>query len=181
MAEGPPTLGSERLVMRPFLESDAPMVQKLAGAPEVASSTLHIPHPYPPGSAIEWIGTHVGMWESGEALVLAITHPDEGLVGAVGLHLRRVHARAILGYWVGVPYWGRGYATEAARRVLDYAFDEMGLNRVEASHMTRNPASGRVMQKLGMQFEGIRREAVLKDGVPVDLAVYAVLAGDRGE
>ena len=67
---------------------------------------------------------------------------DEVLVGAVGLRLKREHDRAELGYWIGVPYWGRGYATEAAAAVVGYAFETLGLHRVFASHYTKNAASG---------------------------------------
>jgi len=136
------------------------------------------PHPYPDGAAEEWIGTHAALWEAGEAAVFAITIPEGDLVGTVGLHLRARHARGVLGYWIGVPFWGQGYATEASRRIIEYGFAELDLNRIEASHLTRNPASGRVMEKLGMQFEGIRRQAVLKDGKPEDLAIYSVLAAE---
>ena len=86
------------------------------------------------------------------------------------------HARAELGYWVGVPYWNRGVATEAARALVAFGFGALGLHRVQARHLTRNPASGRVMQKLGMRLEGVHREAVRKWDRFEDLAMYAVLA-----
>ena len=100
-------------------------------------------------------------------------------MGAISLDLNLEHKRAELGYWVGLPFWGRGYATEAGRAMLDYGFDEIGLNRIEALYLLRNPASGRVLDKLGMMHEGVRRQHIIKWGVPEDVGLYAVLAADR--
>ena len=97
----------------------------------------------------------------------------------MGLHLKLQHLRAELGYWIGVPFWNRGYATEAAEAVIKFGFEELGLNRIEAEHFTRNPASWRVMEKLGMTLEGVRRQHVLKEDELEDLALYAVLHSDR--
>ena len=83
-----------------------------------------------------------------------------------------------IGYWVGLPYWNRGYATEASAALLDFGFDVLGLNRILARHITRNPASGRVMQKVGMEFEGISRQHFLARGQFEDVACYAILSSD---
>ena len=97
------------------------------------------------------------------------------MIGAVGLRIEREDQRAELGYWIGRPYWNQGYCTEAARAVLDFGFEQLGLNRIYASHFTRNPASGRVMQKLGMTHEGRLRQHVRKWDAFEDVEVYAVL------
>lgn len=172
-------LRTRRLLLRPFAPDDAIAVQILAGAPEVADTTLHIPHPYPPGAAEQWIATHGAAWAARTAVTYAITARETGVVmGAVALTLTPAHARAELGYWVGLPYWNRGYCTEAGRAMLSFAFETLALHRVQARHLTRNPASGRVMQKLGMQFEGVHRHAIRKHDQFEDLAVYAIL-GDE--
>lgn len=178
MAPGLPTLRSRRLVLRPFILADAPEVQRLAGSPEVSSTTLNIPHPYDDGIAEAWIARHVPEFEARLMAVLAIT-ADSILVGAISLRLEQPHRRAELGYWIGRPYWGKGYATEAAAAILEYGFTTLALNRIQATHLTRNPASGRVMQKVGMRFEGIQREHFWKDGRPETIARYAILAADR--
>jgi RimJ/RimL family protein N-acetyltransferase len=77
-----------------------------------------------------------------------------------------------------VPYWGRGYATEAALAVIAFGFEELGLNRIYAQHMASNPASGRVMQKAGMRHEGTLRQHVTKFGIVDDIAIYGILASD---
>jgi RimJ/RimL family protein N-acetyltransferase len=169
-------LMTERLLLRPFHVGDAPEVQRLAGAREIAAGTLTIPHPYPDGAARAWIATHSESALRGEALDLAIERrEDRVLVGAIGLRYEREHHRAELGYWIGVPYWGNGYATEAAAAVLRGAFELQRLNRVYASHFANNPASGRVLQKLGMKNEGTSRRHYRKGDAYLDSECYAIL------
>jgi len=170
-----PTLRTERLVLRPFDLADAPVVQALAGDREVASTTLNIPYPYTDGLAEVWIDTHRPAWEALNFMTLAATTETDGVVGAISLHLSIVHGRGELGYWIGVPFWDRGYATEAATEMLRYAFEVLGLNRVVGRHITRNPSSGRVMQKLGMKREGCLRQHFVKWGQVEDVAVYGML------
>jgi RimJ/RimL family protein N-acetyltransferase len=153
------------IALRPLTLADAPAVQTLAGAYEVALNTLLIPHPYPDGAAEEWISR---------------SHPhtfviDDGqLVGVTGLMLKGDEI-AELGYWVGVPFWNRGYASEAARQIIRYGFEDCGLHRIFAGHYTRNPASGRVMQKAGMTFEGTLRQHTKKWGEYLDVSYYGIL------
>ncbi len=162
-------------MLRPFVRADAPHVLRLAGAREIADTTLTIPHPYLAGMAEQWIATHGDAWEQQDRGTFAITTETDGLIGAIGLHFRPAHRRAELGYWIGRPFWNRGFATEAARAVIRFGFETLELNRIHASHLTRNPASGRVLVKAGMQLEGILRQHVMKWDRPEDLAQYAIL------
>jgi len=173
-----PALRTERLLLRPFRPDDAPVVQRLAGAREIADTALTIPHPYLDGMAESWIGTHADAWDRQERATLAIATEADGVIGAISLHLKSAHRRAELGYWVGRPFWNRGYATEAARAVIAFGFGALELNRIHAAHLTRNPASGRVLVKAGMRFEGILRQHVIKWERPEDVAEYAVLRAD---
>jgi len=171
-----PTLETQRLILRPFTLSDAPRVQLLAGDRNVARTTKNIPHPYEDGMAEAWIGLHQERFEEGKEVVFAINLKESGeLIGAIGLVLNLSQEIAELGYWVGKPYWGRGYCTEAARAVLHFAFTELRLNRVHAHHLTHNPASGRVMQKIGMRHEGHLRQHVKKWGEFFDVETYGIL------
>jgi RimJ/RimL family protein N-acetyltransferase len=174
-----PTIETERLILRPFILDDAPEVQRLAGEREVAANTLTIPHPYEDGMAEEWISTHQGGFEKGELVNLAITRRSDGaLVGAIGLVVQPQHERAELGYWVGKPYWNQGCCTEAARALVGYGFETLGLNRVYSHHFARNPASGRVMQKIGMIHEGRLRHHFKKWGVFEDSEQYGILKSE---
>ena len=173
-----PTLYTARLLLRPFQLSDAPAVQRLAGDAAVAEMTLNVPHPYGDGMAETWIASHRGAWDAGAAVTFAIATLDNELRGTISLQLTTPHRRGEMGYWIGRPYWGQGVATEAVHGLLQFAFGPLGLNRVQASHLPRNPASGRVMQKAGMQREGLHREQYLKDGRFEDVMQYAVLRCD---
>lgn len=165
-----PILRTSRLVLRPFEQSDAPRVQELAGAREVALNTLQIPHPYPDAVAEAWIGGHE---EDPNNYSFAI---DDGqLAGAIGLRLTHDFDRAEAGYWVGKPFWGRGYATEALDAIIRFGFEELKLHRIYAGYFPRNAASGRVMEKNGMKFEGRLRQHVKKWDEYVDVVYYGIL------
>jgi [ribosomal protein S5]-alanine N-acetyltransferase len=175
--DGPqPTLQSERLILRPFVAGDAAEVHRIVSDREIAANTAHIPHPYPDGMALEWIDRVTARWPTGESAVFAATERGAGrIVCAAGLEIDPPHRRAELGYWVARPYWNCGYASEAAAAVVAFGFRALGLNRVAAHHYTRNPASGRVLQKIGMTWEGRMRRHVLKWGVFEDIDFYGVL------
>jgi ribosomal-protein-alanine N-acetyltransferase len=176
-----PTLETERLILRPFDLSDAPMVQLLAGDEAIASTTLIIPHPYEDGLAEEWIRTHPEAFEKGKFINFAIVLKVSGeLIGAIGLTLNQEHVHAELGYWIGKPYWNQGYCTEAAREVIRYGFESLSLNRIHAMHLSQNPASGKVMRKIGMRYEGARRQHVLKWGSFEDVELYGILRDEYG-
>lgn len=171
-----PTLKTARLLLRPFILDDAPEVQRLAGDREIASTTLNIPHPYEDGLAEKWISSHKKAFEEAKLANFAIVHQlEKYLIGAISLNINSQHESAEMGYWIGRPYWGNDYGTEAARAMLRYGFKDLKLNRIYARYMTRNPASGRVMEKIGMEYEGCLRKHVKKWGIFEDLNVYGIL------
>lgn len=174
-----PKLETDRLILRPFTLEDAADIQRLAGDRAIAETTLSIPHPYEDGMAEEWICAHQEMVVRGEKLPFALTLSDQDvLIGSISLMGIEQGHQAELGYWVGVPYWNNGYCTEAGQILLRYAFTELGLVRVHACHLTRNPSSGRVMQKLGMSHEGTRRHHVRKWDKFEDVEMYGILVED---
>ncbi|MHC4211949.1 MAG: GNAT family N-acetyltransferase [Planctomycetota bacterium] len=174
-----PTIETERLILRAFNLTDAPEVQRLAGDREIASMTLSIPHPYEDGVAEKWISTHRDLFEKGQVLNLAITRRDDGgLVGSIGITINTEHENAELGYWIGKQYWNQGYCTEAARPLLKYAFETLKLNRIEAHHFARNPASGRIMKKIGLLKEGCLRQHIIKWDAFEDIVMYGILKTD---
>jgi len=171
-----PTLTTERLILRPFIDDDAFDVERLAGMREIADTTLNIPHPYPHGGAAEWIRIQAPAWSDGTCATFAVVGRKTGaLVGAMSLMIKREHRRAELGYWIALDCWNLGYATEASQRVIDFGFELLGLHRIEARHFMRNPASGRVMKKLGMQQEGVERDWAIKWNRFESLVVYSIL------
>jgi RimJ/RimL family protein N-acetyltransferase len=159
-----PRIATARLALREFELSDAGTVQRLAGAREIAEQTL-LPHPYEDGMAEAWIAACRGALESGTEIVFAVERLADGaLVGAIGLALEPSGARARLGYWIGVPYWGRGYATECASAVVAFGFETLGLERIWAPRFRGNAASARVLEKIGLAHEGSRRQFVPERG-----------------
>lgn len=171
---------TERLVLRPFASSDAADVFRLAGDRAIADTTAAIPHPYEPWMADEWIVGHDEERVRGVNLTWAVTLREGGdLVGAVSLmNVDRKTGLAELGYWVGKPFWGRGFCSEAARAVVTHGFDVINLERIHAHHMSRNPPSGAVLEKIGMIREGAMRRHMPKWGVLEDIELYGILRTD---
>ncbi|WP_159084680.1 GNAT family N-acetyltransferase [Dongshaea marina] len=147
-----PTLTSSRLLLRPFCLADAPRVKLYAGDIRIASVSGSIPHPYLDGMAETWISAHQPGWKKKRlaAYALCLRETPEEIIGAISL-FDIEGGEAELGYWVGVPFWGKGYCTEAALVVIKFGFEKLSLTRIHSRHKVRNPASGRVMQKAGLQ------------------------------
>lgn len=176
----PPILHTDRLILRPFTLEDASDVQQLAGERDIAANTSVIPHPYEDGMAEEWIGSHRHGYENGTSLNLAITlkdnHPSQEtvLIGAISISIDLKEKIGELGFWIGKPYWNKGYCTEAAKEVLTYGLNNIKLKSIHAFHFGRNPASGRVLQKIGMHHEDSFPNAVEKWGKKEDLIKYNI-------
>jgi ribosomal-protein-alanine N-acetyltransferase len=167
-----PTLQTARLKLRPYSEADIAELVPLIGAREVAATTLRIAHPYTEQDARAFLAL---AQEPGKVWLASTRRSDGRQIGGVGLRVEDPHQHAELGYWLGVPYWRQGYATEAAGEMLRYGFEELGLHRIFASHFRHNPASGRVLVKLGMRYEGCQREHLRKWDQFVDSELYGVL------
>lgn len=166
------TLETQRLRMRPYSEADVAELVPLIGTREVAATTLRIPFPYTEEDAQQFIAAS----QEGGKVWLAITSRSDGRqMGGIGLRVDERFQHAELGYWLGKPYWGKGYATEAAREMVHYGFEELKLHRIFASHFGHNPASGKILRKLGMRHEGCQREHLRKWDEFVDSEMYGVL------
>src|SRR5215218_3597870 len=135
-----PTLHTERLVLRAFTPDDATAVRQLTQAREMARMTLNLPHPYEEGMAEEWITSLHPAFEAGTRAAFAVTlHEGGTLVGTVSLFIDERDTAGLLRFWIGLPYWGKGYATEAVAEVVRYGFEERGLLHVRANHFGSNP------------------------------------------
>lgn len=170
------TIETERLTLRSLQLDDALVIEKLAGDYNVAKITLSIPHPYPKGSAKNFI-THMLQSETDKKVVIfsIIDKNNNELLGVMNLNLYHIHKRGELAYWIGRPYWGNGFGTEAAKALLHYGFNELHLNKIFAAAFTNNPGSWRIMEKIGMKHEGTFKQHVVKSGEPMDLTYYGIL------
>jgi RimJ/RimL family protein N-acetyltransferase len=167
-----PTLETARLKLRPYTEADIPELLPLIGTREVAATTLRIAHPYTEQDARAFLE----LANDPDKLWLAITLRSDGRqIGGIGLRVEKQNQHAELGYWLGVPFWGQGYATEAARELLRYGFEKLRLHRIFASHFKHNPTSGHILKKIGMKYEGCQREHLYKWDQFVDSELYGIM------
>jgi len=175
-----PVLTTERLILRSYFLSDAKDLQCLIGDYAVVDTLLTVPHPYLDGMAEDWISKRQNIFEEGKGVSFAITLREQGyLIGCISLeNINRTYESAEIGYWIGKHYWRKGYCTEAAEAVVKYGFEVLGLNRIFAMHMTRNPRSGRVMQKIGLKHEGQMRQMWKRWNKFEDVEMYAVLKSE---
>lgn len=144
----PIILRTQRLVLRPPLPHDAPQIAERIGVKAVAWNLGRAPFPYQLSDAQDWLERVPKGWVEDTAYVLLITHAEHGVIGCVGLDLKPMDVWEI-GYWLGQDWWGQGYVTEAAQAVMDWAETEMEIQQFASGHFTDNPASGRVLKKLG--------------------------------
>jgi RimJ/RimL family protein N-acetyltransferase len=177
----PVVLEGKRLLLRELRNGDAPAVWRWVGDPE---AVRYVPlGPLDRAGAEDYVGQLMreARREPRDSYTLVIVERSSGeVVGSVALSIdSRMHRRAELGYIVRRDAWGRGLASEAARLVVDFAFDRLGVNRVWAVCDPDNPASIRVLEKLGMTEEGRLREDLLVHGLFRDSLLYAVVAADR--
>jgi RimJ/RimL family protein N-acetyltransferase len=146
-------LETDRLILRPPEERDVPTVVALIGDYDVAKNLSTVPHPYTVQHAREWLGKQPANLAAGTDYGFSIARKEDGAhIGGCGLH-RKENGNEF-GYWLGKPYWKNGYATEAARRIVEFAFFELGLPAVWAGWFHDNPASGHVLAKIGCRPNG---------------------------
>jgi ribosomal-protein-alanine N-acetyltransferase len=178
----PPTLRTRRLYLRELRESDLPEVFRMGSHPRVASRLIWDTFATRDSTLNYFVHDVQEQYRSGVGDPFAVCLHDGPLIGLVGARwAERKFLSMEFHYWLGEEYWGRGYATEAGRAALDWVFDAYVVERVQAHCVTDNIASARVMQKLGMRFEGVARSAVRRQDQVWDVAWYAVLRSDRGD
>ncbi|WP_059173856.1 GNAT family N-acetyltransferase [Bacillus sp. FJAT-27445] len=174
------TIETDRLFLRLFNEGDATEVSKMCNNFNIYKSTLTLPFPYPLECAVSWIANHEENFDSDRMYEFAVTDKDSGqLYGAIGISNQKQHKNGEIAYWIGEEHWGKGYGTEAANAVIEFVFKEKGYHRVYARYFTSNPASGRIMKKCGMVYEGTLKDHVFKNGSFEDLDLYGIINPDE--
>jgi ribosomal-protein-alanine N-acetyltransferase len=167
---------TDRLILRLFEASDAKRVQALAGVKEVADTALSIPYPYPDGVAEAWIERTRNAALTGDIFAFALLNKlDNALIGCVSLRVAKSENKAELAYWIGQAFWGQGFATESSQAVVNFGFEYVGLNSIHAAAMVRNPASYKVMEKIGMKAVDNVPKQIIKSGVYEDLVHYEII------
>jgi RimJ/RimL family protein N-acetyltransferase len=156
-------LETERLRLRAPRLEDAKAIAVLVNDRRIAENTIRIPHPYSLADAKEWIGSVRASGE--ESFVITVAGE---VIGGCGCHHR--DGVPEIGYWLGVPFWGNGYATEAARALIDHVFDTHGHHVLAAGARISNPGSRRVLEKCGFQWTGVGlyRIRAIRSSAPFD-------------
>jgi [ribosomal protein S5]-alanine N-acetyltransferase len=165
-----------RLLLRTIAMSDAEKINELSNDKAVAARTLRMPYPCSLEDTKKFIEQTTAQVNSNHSMVLTITLKSTSeIIGVISLQIESQHESGELGYWLGKKYWGNGYGTEAAKAVIHYGFEHYNLNRIYACCMSDNEASGKVLRKVGMQYEGFSKKHIKRDGVFKDIEHYAIL------
>lgn len=171
--------GSENVEIRLWQPGDEEILPRLANNRAIwRNLTNRFPHPYERKDAVAWIGTANSQPKNAQHFAVVL---DAEVVGGVGFErLQDLSTRtAEIGYWIGEPFWGRGIATIALASATMLAFREFDFDRLQAGVLEWNPASCRVLEKVGYSLEGLHRKHIYKDGEVCDQFVYALLREDR--
>jgi RimJ/RimL family protein N-acetyltransferase len=157
-------LETDRLVLRQPTLADVKAIANIVGDKRVAINLRRVPHPYTADDAISFIGTIAATIDT-----VFLVEREHAAIGLVGISWEDVAAPE-LGYCFGLNHWGQGYATEAARAVIDYAFEEFAIDQLLAGARVLNPASRHVLEKCGFQWTGVElhRFQALGSSTPVD-------------
>jgi ribosomal-protein-alanine N-acetyltransferase len=174
-----PILKTNRLILNAFTQADVPQVTAICSKKAIADTTAHIPHPYTEKIANEWIHTHALSFNKKSSVTYAIRGKQAlDLIGCMSLVIDPVSDRGELGYWIREAAWNKGYCTEAAQVIIPFGFNTLQFNKLKAEHLIRNPASGKVLQKLGFKKEGVLKEHFKKWGIYEHIAVYGLCRSD---
>lgn len=171
--ESLPKIETKRLLLSALTEKDSKNIVKYASNKKVSDTTQNIPHPYQKKDAIFWINAvHQGFLNKTQFTFAIRLLTDKSFIGAVGLRVDNKHQRGELGYWLAEEFWNKGYTSEAVEPIINFAFNELCLNKIIATHFKTNPASGKVMVKNGMIKEAILKEHIKKEAVFHTLIQY---------
>lgn len=177
--KGTQPLKTPRLTLRKFTPDDAPAMFETWACDERATRYLTwTPHETPEFTRAlleEWCAAY----ENPAAYNWIIEYKGTPIGSISVVRISEANEYADLGYCMGYQYWNQGFMPEAVKAVIDYLFAEVGFNRIGISHAVKNPASGRVAQKCGLKFEGIRREYFkTPSGEFLDISEYAILRSE---
>lgn len=173
-----PRIETERLILSQLKEEDIPSVTKYLQNKIFSDLTSNIPYPYTREHAEFWLKISKEAFDENTGYTFAVRNKEEQIIGAVGLH-DRDDDKAELGYWMGKSFWNKGYITEAALGLIDFGFRELEINKIYATYFLHNPASGRIMEKIGMEKEALLKQHLKKDDEYFDVLMYSVFKNKR--
>jgi len=167
------------IILRPLVQEYAPIIAEYCNNYNIFKSTLSLPYPYTLEHAESWIATAQENVRGEKSFEFAIIEPTSGeVVGAVGLSYHKENRKGELGYWIAEQYWGKSYGTAAAEAMLKFAFQEKNYHKVFGRFLINNPASGRIMQKIGMKEVGVFVDDVYKEDKFETVHYYEILQSE---
>lgn len=170
-----PKIETKKLFLTELKAEDIPEIVKYASNKNISNFTQNIPFPYSEKDAVFWINMANQGFENGHQYTFAIrTKERNNFIGGIGLNIERKYKRAEIGYWIAKPFWGKGYATEATKSIIEFGFKNLDLNKFTSSYLAKNPASGKVMENSGMKKEGELKEHIFKNSEYHDLILYGL-------
>ncbi|MDR2234597.1 MAG: GNAT family N-acetyltransferase [Chryseobacterium sp.] len=168
-----PVIETERLILSRLKEEDLDAVTEYLQDRIYSDLTSNIPFPYARKDAEFWLKMSDDAFNGNTGYTFAIRNKQGQIMGAIGLH-DRDDDKAELGYWMGKPFWNKGYVTEAAKALIEFGFRELQVHKIYATYFLHNPASGRIMEKIGMEEEALLKQHIRKDDAYLDVMMYSV-------
>lgn len=166
---------TERLIIQPFKNDDAYRIKELAND-EVLANILGLPYPYKLEHAQEWILTQPDVIAAGSEYPLKVVHKQwNEIIGTVTLRIDKKNNKGELGYWIGTDYWGNGFATEFVSKMIEFGFNELNVNKICASVLSKNKASKKVLEKSGLLKEGTLKQNRFLLNKYEDVDLYGLL------
>lgn len=170
-----PYLENENILLNPINKDDLDTITACLQHKVFNDNTTNIPYPYTQKNAKDFYEMVKEGFREQTHFVFAIREKDnDEFVGLVGIHPDMQKKHAETGYWIAMQHWNKGFATQALKLVISFAFDELGIKKIFASHFSFNGASGKVMSKAGMHYEGTLKKHLFKNGEMVDLIQYGI-------
>jgi len=174
-----PELFTDRLRLGKIRTKDLPIITEYANNKSISDNTLSFPFPYTEESAVFWMQMEIKGFENKKDYIFAIYEKEsDDFIGGIGLHTDKINSKGELGYWIAEPFWNRGYASEAGNEVIKFGFNELGLNKILATHFLYNSASKKVLQKIGMYKEAKIKHHYFKNGKFEDVIQYCLLKAE---
>lgn len=165
---------TKKFVLRPYRMSDAKVITPLLNNLNVTKNLSSLPFPYELKHALEYIEKTNGEMKKSDTEKFSYVIEINGkAAGAISIDCIKHDHKAEMGYWLAENYWGNGIMTEVVKKFTSFAFAKFKLRRIYAKAYDGNKGSMRVLEKVGMKFEGIEKKGALKDGKYIDLHVYA--------
>ena len=173
-------INTERLHLNRPTENDLEdFLLHINSSEDFSKNLFNISFPFSEEQAKIWFKSCDLGYETEEAIRFAIREKGIGkLIGIIGIHINKEHHKAEIGYWLGKDFWGKGILTETLMAVIQFGFTELKLNKIFATHFLYNPASGKVMQKAGMKYEGLQKQEYFFNGEFLDVEKYFILKQD---